>query len=237
MWRFIALLLGAYVIYGISFLFKYIINGQFLNAAILTAFLGFLTWIMIKLWRRPTKKLLSRCSKCGAVKFQSLLYQGMCKKCYKFLGAPDVSVSQNQASNKAVSSASSQKVLLYGNQRQNELIQESLKIIENTTNIETFLSRYEFMLIKIRDTNDESMFSYYAQAYDDYLNDVINRYCHEAYKLKTDRGRKTRIDKLCEILQSHSTNYECIEAANHLAASELLAQKDSPSFSRLFDTT
>lgn len=230
--RLIAFLLGAYICFGIGPLFNFIRKGEFQDAIVLTLILAFLSWVVIRLWRKPSKKFFSKCSKCGVVKPQSLLYHGMCKKCYILWKTSEPS----QAFKKTMPDTPISNAILYNPQRDDELIQESLKIIESTANIETFLSRYEFMLIKTKAANDESMFSYYSQRYDDYLNDAIQRYCHEAYKLKTDRGRKTRIDKLCNILQSQSTNFECMDAANHLAAAELLEQKDSPSFERLFDS-
>jgi len=227
--RLIAFLLGAYICFGIGPLLNFIRKGEFQNAIILTLVLAFLIWVVIRLWRKPSKKIFSKCSKCGVVKPRSLLYHGMCKKCYMFWKTSEPSFSSTQAFKKAMPETSISNSNLYNLQRNDELIQESLKIIESTANIETFLSRYEFILTKIRTANDKSMFSYYSQRYDDYLNDAIQRYCYEADKLKTDRGRKTRIDKLCNILQSHSTNFECMDAANHLAAAELLEQKDSPS--------
>lgn len=102
-----------------------------------------------------------------------------------------------------------------------ELIQESKEIISKTTDIGTFISRYELILDQASMLADKSVLETFTDLYPSRLKGFIRRYYMEAMNLKTERGRNARMLKLCETLQQIPAKHECMQKTNGSAVAAL----------------
>lgn len=102
-----------------------------------------------------------------------------------------------------------------------EMIEESIQLVEKTTNVETLISRREFAfqkcltlkqledcgLYRKKPTADEYLNRINKTSFNEHLKRCYDDYYEKAHQLKTEKGIQNRMDKFWSILEEHLDEY------------------------------
>ena len=102
-----------------------------------------------------------------------------------------------------------------------QIVEDCKNIIGKTSDIGTFLERYEILMDTAAQLRDQTVFETHQRLYASKLKGFLRRYYQSALKLKTERGRNARMIKLKDALQAASTKYDFMKAANQAVISVL----------------